>query len=343
MNAKQRVIPIEEFAKAMLEVDDVFAKRVEGFDERFGPSDYQTISVLAQAQYFCWFEREYERDYLEVCRAIGRGKPTSLFLCRQITPARWNEMNTYVVAVQKWLGLHSIPLPNGVVRAKMEKVSRWLGQLNLEKKALAELFLFQLVDHLLNCDLAKLAGHDVEPDEEEYIDFTEWYRRPDGFFYSEDTKGTFVEECRERVRSEIELFSQAEELIAGILKESQPPCMHRFSRYQDIKLASIGALKWRGNLPSDEEAPKYAATNWFDDASLDGWLAGIPPKSQLQIKIYKALGIPTERKKSMVRDFFYSQRATQGWHWLEKTAEKRGTKAHSIFGASRNPHHKMKD
>jgi hypothetical protein len=75
----------------------------------------------------------------------------------------------------------------------------------------------------------------------------------------------FVAERKQRVHHETKsAVTDTEELIAGLLQESQPPCMHRFSRYQDIKLASIGALRWRGNLPPDDEAPKDAAATWFD-------------------------------------------------------------------------------
>jgi len=120
MAAKQYVVSIKKFAEAMFETDIVFAERVRKFEKSFGTVDSDTLAVLAQATYFCWFECEYERDYVEVCRAIGTGKPTSLFLCRQVTPERWLQMNTYVIAVQRWLGVN-FALPGDIDSNKLSK------------------------------------------------------------------------------------------------------------------------------------------------------------------------------------------------------------------------------
>ena len=88
-----------EFAEAMLQRSPGFASQVRTFEREHGPAGDDTLAVLAQASTFCWYEVEYERDYLDVCRAIGAGKSTSLFLCRQVTPERWAEMNSYVVEI----------------------------------------------------------------------------------------------------------------------------------------------------------------------------------------------------------------------------------------------------
>jgi hypothetical protein len=124
MAVKQHLISITEFAQALLEADSKFAERVQYFQTRFGIVDLDTLAVLAQATYFCWFEHEYERDYIEVCRAIGTGRPTSLFLCRQVTPARWVQMNTYVIAVQHWLGFN-LHLTKEINIRKIEQIARW--------------------------------------------------------------------------------------------------------------------------------------------------------------------------------------------------------------------------
>ena len=118
MTPKQRVISLKEFAKAALARDSSFAERVRHFETRFGTVDGDTLAVLAQAAYFCWGENEYQSDLVEVCQAIRIGKPTSLYHCRQITPERWTEMNTYVIGVQRWLGV-DLPLPRGIDSGKI--------------------------------------------------------------------------------------------------------------------------------------------------------------------------------------------------------------------------------
>jgi len=189
-----------------------------------------------------------------------------------------------------------------------------------------------MINHLLNLSFAKLGGEDVAPDEKKYADFTVWYIRPDGTLYSIVNNGDFVNECKQRVCSEMkDKLTDAEELIEGILKESQPPCMHRFSRYQDIKLTSIGALKWRGNLPPDNEVSKEAATTWFNRAGLKDWLDNAPSKGKLSAELHEILGKPTKRKKAIVRDFFCGPTSDSFWHWLEANAEKERITASSIL------------
>jgi hypothetical protein len=122
-----------------------------------------------------------------------------------------------------------------------------------------------------------------------------------------------------------------EELISNLLKISQPACQHRFSRYQDVKITSIGAHKWRGAVPPDDEAPKRQAAGWFERASLDGWLAGLPPETSLSRTLYDALGTRTERKRAIVRDFFCGP-PVGAWDWLELNAQRCGLTASARFG-----------
>lgn len=97
------------------------------------------------------------------------------------------------------------------------------------------------MNHLMNTGLAKM-GESTESENLEYADFTRWW--PDFVWYTAEDKVAFIEECKQRVYDEmVESPKDAEELLSGILKYSQPPCMYRFTRYQDIKISSIGALK----------------------------------------------------------------------------------------------------
>ena len=331
MSVRQHIIPMREFAQAMYRTDRGFARRVRAFEHVFGEVETDTLAVMAQASYFCWFEVEYEQDYTDVCRAIGMGRPTSLHLCRQITPQRWTEMNTYVVGVQRWLGLEH-PLRCQLDGARLERIDRWLGDHSSPKEALAEMFVCQLAVGLLHSSLAKLSGH-CDPDKRVYVDFTPWYSRHDGTEYSSESYPSLIEHLRQNVRREMESPSEdTEELIAGILKVSQPACQHRFSRYQDIKITSIGALKWRGNIPPDVDVPKYEARDWFEKkADLKGWLNGVPPTTDLLARLYDALGTPTERKKAIVRDFFCGP-PEGSWDWLVNRAERDGITVSALFG-----------
>ena len=135
-SAKQRVIPIKEFAEAMLETDSGFTDRVRRFEERFGKADSDTLAVLAQAAYFCWGNNEYRNGIVEVCRAIKAGRPTSFFYHGQITPRRWAVLNTYVIGVQNWLGVDR-HITSGTSKTKIKQIEQWLGKREPAKDALA--------------------------------------------------------------------------------------------------------------------------------------------------------------------------------------------------------------
>ncbi len=329
-------VPLAQFAKDMLETDVVFADRVRNIEKQFGAADDDTLAVLAQAAYFCWFEFEYENDLVEVCRAIGVGKPTSMHLCLQVSPERWAEMNTYVVGVQRWLGL-DLPLPNEVDGAKVEQTKQWLGDRNPAREALAQLFLVHLLDQLLfRASLAKMGG-DTQEKRREYTDFAPWYARPGGLRSGTGQEKLFIEKCKLRVHDEMSLAPRdAEELIERILQPRetiQPACMHRFSRYMDIKLASIGALKWRGRLPPDDGSKEKWKT-FREEATdaLESWAEGALPAGELAVGLHDALGLPTMRSKAIVRAFLLAEKTgcAAFYHWLEERAREEGTFAGSF-------------
>ena len=328
-SVRQRVLPILEFAETTRTYQD-FAERVDRFEQVFGKADSDTLSVLAQASFFCWFEVEYRQDYTNVCRAIGMGRPTSVYLCRQVTPQRWTEMNAYVIGVQRWLGVER-PLYCDIPKEKLSQIDEWLGRHSTAKEALAELFLCHLSVDLLQLSLAKLSGR-VDPEEKLYFDFTPWYVRRDGTEFSSENYASLVEQLSHNARQEVEVTPKdAEKLISGISMESQPACHHRFSRYQDVKISSIGALEWRGNVPADVDVPKYESRNWFEqDADLEGWLSGKPAVSDLQAKLYAALGTPTEKKRAIVRNFFYGP--PLGPWLVAESAKQDGITVADIFG-----------
>ncbi len=307
--------------------DAEFLDRVARFEQAFGPVSEDMLGVLAQASYFCWFEVEYAYDWFEICRATALGKPTSLQLCGQVTPQRWREVNTYVVGVMLWLG-EDHALPCELDHSHLTRIDTWLGEHGTAKDALAQLFVCDLVVGLKSLALARLSGTG-EPADEPYADFTPWYSRSDGSAYSSQNHDPVVLELQSIVRREMD--SAADELITGILSESQPACMHRFSRYQDIRISSIGALKWRGAVPPDADVPRYEARDWFEQkAELTGWLSGKPPANDLQRQLHDVLGQATEKKKAIIRDFLYGP-PLAAFDWLGRRAEQDGLSAEAVF------------
>jgi hypothetical protein len=175
----------------------------------------------------------------------------------------------------------------------------------------------------------------------QYADFYQWYFGRDGTPYVNGSSEERVEEFRHRAQQAMEARPRrAKELIEGILSPSQPPCMHRFSRYLDIHLASIGALKWRGGSPQNEGEKERWQEFWEDaDAAFEAWLDGSPPSSELGRAIHDAIGEATDRAKAVVRDFLLvapGDSAFAAWRWLTETARERGFTAQAAFGRNGN-------
>lgn len=317
----QQVIALSTFAEVMQERDAAFAARVRTFEVEYGAVDPQTLAMLAQATYFCWFEQEYARDYLEACRAIGAGTPTSLYLCCQVSPQRWRVLNSYVVGVQRWLGC-ATPIPTEMDAAKIAQIQAWLGEPNRAKTILATLFLHWFIRGLRHAGLSILAGDAYAA--ETYDDYSDWYHAVDGTLYGEQA---MLDAMALQVTAEMGDGKEATELVTDLLRRSQPGCMHRYTRYQDIKLSSIGALRWRGAVPPDTDTPKMAAAAFLDRALADtqAWLNGEPPQHAYGEEIHRALGALTARKRSIVQAFFLAPKddlSSAFFYWLaEKCGE----------------------
>ncbi|MHC5033564.1 MAG: hypothetical protein ACYTFZ_00805, partial [Planctomycetota bacterium] len=216
MKAKQNVVSVKEFAEAMRGADGLFDKRVQGFEKQFGKADADTLGVLAQANYFCRYNAEYEKNLTQVCRAICAGKPTSFYCHCQLTPERWVDINTYVVAVQRWLGI-DLPVPTEVNSVKVAEIAAWLGRRHPAREALAELFLCQLCGYLWESCLAQLT-EEPGKDGAQYADFYQWYSGRDGTPYVNGSSEERVEEFRPRAQQAMEARpARAKELIEGIL------------------------------------------------------------------------------------------------------------------------------
>ena len=246
------------------------------------------------------------------------------------------------MGAQVWLGVN-LPIPDGTDLARVDQVKRWLGAPSPGKQALAQLFLCSLVDHLvLRSSLTFLgaegsAGDSIDGPSEGLPDlaaYRRWYSRPDGQLYTlgadhDDgmpggAPSPLVEGLKRRILYELEDATAAEALIEGILRPSQPPCHHRFQRYLDIQLTSIGALEWRGNLPPDDGSKERWKDFWGKaEPALDAWAGGAPPadlpQSIVASRIYEALGAPNEEKRAIIREFLRQPPPAGGFYqWLRR-------------------------
>ncbi len=340
-------LDVFQFSRALLTSDSDFAGRVESFESLYGPTSEDMLAVLAQAICLCPYNHQFTQNLRALCRAIETGRPTEFYYHFQITEERWLEMHSFVIGVQRWLG-SDLSVPDGVDIEKVQQIAEWLGERSSAKEALCELFLIRLVDFLFNyISFAHLASQGSTA--AEFPCFRDWYVRSDGrplalqhgltpdggqdsfYFQNETTMAGDVEELKERVRNAMPSATQdTEELIEKVFKGSQPPCMQRFSRYLDIRLTSIGALKWRGSVPADrsKKAEMVRCKKEATDA-LSGWASDAPPCNQLAEQLYAILGEATEQRKSVARNFCRLLSPPKdpdiGWDWLSATTQTMGT------------------
>ena len=345
MTVPGTTVSLTEFARAMREAGGTFDQSVRHFESRFGAVDDDTLAVLAQAAFLCWVNVEAERNLLAACEAIRTGKPTYQYYHCQITPERWIEMHSYLVGIQHWIGVER-PLPSQIDASKVELISGWLGEPSPAKVALAELFLIRLVDDLLNYVSLAALGSVPAADRSAYPEFSDWYSSADGTPYaiartSDSSRQPFAgPPFKGRADQLVAIVCEhmpsrpddAAELIDWITRQTQPPCMHRFSRYLDLQIASIGALKLRGNLPPDT-VPKaeWQAFREQAQAALQAWMDGTPPNDEWSRRIHASLGEPTEPKRAIVREFllggFHDTGDSTAWDWLVIGAQTKGTNA----------------
>ena len=315
-------VPLSDFADAMIDADEAFADKARAHETRFGHADGMR-AVLAQAAYNCWFHVEYRENLREICRAIGEGRPTSLALCGQVTASRRAAMDAYVVGLRGWLR-HDLPPTSNVDADTISRVYEWLGADHPAKRALVDLLLCALVDQIASgAHVSVLADGSQDPGETPRPD-PSTYLRADGAGYTL-SDGEFVARRKADAARHIPSEADAEALIAGVLSESQPPCMHRYTRYVDIKIASIGALRWRGGLPTDEGSKARWEAFWPDaEEALRGWAEGEHAGTAIATELRELLGEPTADRRAIVRDFLLEPPpGTAFWGWIAEQRQSR--------------------
>ena len=328
-------VPISwhEFAGQMREQDVVFAERVASFEATQSKLDDEALAVAAQANYACWFEYDFPDNLVSTCYAIGTGRPQRMGLCLHISPGRWRELHHYVVAVRQWLGDHD-SVPESLEQDKVARIQSLLGTPTKGRVMLARLYLSTLLEQLLfRVSLVQLSG-DGTTDEGSYDNILTWNEPGTERHGQEHRDDSFIQDCSKVLHQEMpDSPPQVDELLKAIIRESQPPCGQRFLRYQDIRLARIGALKWRGNLPYDT-IPRIYWQGLFGDAGdgIDRWVANKPPTSKLAGRIHEALGRRTAYKLDLVTIFLNQPPSPAAFDWLLHKAEESGITPHAIFG-----------
>ena len=330
----QQTIRMADFAKAMVQhAGDSFPDRVRQFESRFGKADDDALAVLAQAAYYCWGNCRYRDNLLQVCTAINTGRPTYMYLHNQVGPARWIELNAYVVGVQCWLNPEAARAPDVVAKDTIASIGGWLGERSGTKEVLASLFLGELVGSLAGMNLNRL-GAPGPADGDEYHNFSAWYTRPDGTYYTRGRR-QFADRCAQQLAPEMASGRNGvAEIVDNLVRGRPHACLHRFGRHLDIQLTSIGVLAWRGNLPPNN-VPKEAWVRFIDeDCGLSAWLDGAAPANDYAARVHTALGRADARKRAIVADFLCApdRGSVYSGDWIREQSRAMGRRAYQVLG-----------
>ena len=169
------------------------------------------------------------------------------------------------------------------------------------REALVSLFLDHLIDGIFEMTFTRLGS--TRRDEAPYADYSAWYVGPDGQRYPSGDIGQAADQCKSCLRAALgDRPDDADELVDGILTEGPPACVCKFTRYLAIQAASVGALKWRGNMPQPDERTTSLAGSFLDQAkaAFAAWRDGQPPVGDIAEKLQSLLGSVTERKEAIV-------------------------------------------
>lgn len=339
-----RTLLAADLGNDMRSQDAAFTARVATYEARHGAMNADTLAVAAEAAYLCWFEAEFPLSLLRICQAIGTGVPARLNLCQQVSPERWLDLHHYVAAIQHWLGC-SLPLPPALDGDRIAFIGALLGPPTPARRALAEIYLATLIDQLVYSVSLSALTYSGDRRSDDYADFSPWYYREEAG-RSATTNLLFLGGAGVRADKLTEAASAAlaaesdvsDDLPARLLENAssrcQPPCMHRYTRYLEVRAASIGALKWRGGLPPDPRPRSYWAALYSEaSTAIDGWLAGAKPATPLGASIHEALGERDAAKSDMVHMFLKEPPSgTAFWEWMTRAELSAGAMAWQLLG-----------
>jgi len=269
------------------------------------------------ADFCCIWRYDYPGRVHEICSIIGGGRNTALRLHYQISPGRRQELVDYAEALKGWV--HDLPqkdVPGYADGAclTIDKVYGFLGHREPLKKLLAERTYYGLARRSINCSFwgfnEKEPATALAPHSPQQL-APSWHERL-----------SYLENEIHR-----QMGRPARDFLCDVGGSSEPACHFKFVRRIDILVASIGCLRWRGNLPPKDGvvSGRRALTRSYL-AALENYWRGArvdPGDQELADSLAALLGCPTDTKRWLVACLWKSmenQTLHQAYpmrHWVD--------------------------
>jgi hypothetical protein len=269
------------------------------------------------ADFCCIWRYDYPGRVHEICSIIGGSRHTALRLHYQVSPGRRQELIDYAEALKGWVhGLveQDVPGYTGAGRGTIDKVYGFLGTREPLKLLLAERTYYGLARRSINCSFwgfnEKEPSTALAPYSPQKLE-SNWHKR--------------MAQLENEIQQQ--MGRAARDFLCDVGGSSEPPCHFKFVRRIDILVASIGCLRWRGNLPPKDGvvSGRRAITRSYLDALECYWRgARVDAGDQdLADSLASLLGSATDTKRWLVACLWKSiknQTLHQAYpmrHWVD--------------------------
>ena len=217
-------------------------KEIHAMEDSLQTLSPEQVDLRVIADFCCIWRYDYPQRVHDICAIIGGDRKTALRLHYQVCTRRREEFISYATALKGWL-TDRPPDDAGFFNAgsgeTVKKVYGFLGKKDPLKAMLAERTYIGFSNRVLNCTFWGTL-HD-QPEVNLYPCHAQ--QLPDGW------PGR-MSELEFAIQKE--LGRSARDFLCEVGGAAEPACHFKFMRRVDILVSSIGALKWRGNLPPKE-------------------------------------------------------------------------------------------
>ena len=214
---------------------------INELERSLGRLSPEHLDMRVMADFCCIWRYDYPRRVHELCAAIGGNPHTAFGQHYQIDTARRQEQSEYAEALKQRLGAQETTQRNNRTSGQesiAHKAFTFLGNRDPLKELLVERTYLGLSSRALNCSywghnargkvsLAPYTAQELAPD---------WHKRM-----------AALERAIQK-----EMGYQAHDFLCDVGGTAEPACHFKFVRRVDILVASIGCLRWRGNLPAKD-------------------------------------------------------------------------------------------
>lgn len=272
-------------------------KYINQMEASLGTLSAEQIELRIIADFCCIWRYDYPERIHQICATISGSPKRELRLHFQVGPDQRQRLSDYAAALKGWLDDIAPDDPAYFREGSSdinEKVYSYLGQKDPLKNVLAERTFISLASRFLNCSFWGESNSDSGVSLFPYTAYT-----------LPANSSQRMHELEQRMKKE--MGNQAYNFICDVGGSPEPACYFKFIRRVEIMISSIGAMKWRGNLPPKDSliSNRKYLTKLYMDVLEKYWresktsYANTEGES-IEKELFDLLGKPDDFKKWLV-------------------------------------------